>query len=144
MTKQPGGVLIPSSDMDSDKLHKFKNGETYEIEIKLVRNPQFLRKVFAFFNYCYAVWDGGEVMEHGTPEAQFERFRKDLTILAGYYHETVRLNGDIRLEAKSLSFGSMSEEEFQKCYQAMISAAMKHLFRTDSDEEVYNKLVGFF
>lgn len=141
--KQPGGVLVPSGDLESDQMHKFKTGEMYEVDIKKSRNPQFLAKVMIFFEYCQAHWDGDKVLEHGTPQAQFDRFRKDMTILAGYYDATVRLNGDTRIEAKSLSYGSMSEDEFQECYQALIQVAMKHIFK-GSDDEVYNKLVGFF
>ena len=142
--KQPGGTLIPASDMDAEQLNKFKSGEMYEVEIKLTRNPAFLRKTMAFFHYCMAHWDAGQVMEHGTEAAQFDRFRKDLTILAGYYDITTRLNGDQRVEAKSLSFASMNEETFRECYQALINAAMKHLFKTETDEQVYSKLAGFF
>ena len=141
--KQPGGVLVPADDLESEKLTKFKTGSMYEVDIKLVRNPQFLAKAMVFFQYCQAHWDGDKVMEHGTPQAQFDRFRKDMTILAGYYEQTVRLNGDTRIEAKSLSFGSMEEDEFQECYKALIAVAMKHIFK-GSDDEVYNKLVGFF
>ena len=141
--KQPGGTLTPADDMDADQMIKFKTGGMYEVDIKLVRNPQFLAKVMVFFQYCMDHWDGDKVMEHGTPQAQFDRFRRDMTILAGYYEQTVRLDGSIRTEAKSLSFGSMEEKEFHDCYQALISVAMQKIFR-GSDDEVYNKLVGFF
>ena len=42
----------------------------------------------------------------------FDRFRKDLTVLSGFYNATYTFRGDVRLEPKSLSFGSMCEEEF--------------------------------
>ena len=56
--KQYGGVLVPASDMDSEKLTKFLTGEMYVIDIKLTRNPAFHRKVFAFFNFCFEHWEG--------------------------------------------------------------------------------------
>jgi len=143
MVKTAGGTLTPADDMDAEKLTKFKTGETYEIEIKLCRNPAFLRKAFAFFNFCFEHWDGEKVHEHASPSQQFDTFRKDLTILAGFYIQTVRLNGEIRTEAESLSFGSMKEERFQECYLALTKAAMKHIFKT-ADENTYNQLIGFF
>jgi len=130
MIKTAGGNLWPMDDLDAEKLIKFKTGESYEIEIKLSRNPAFLRKVFAFFNFCFDHWDGTKVHEHASPAQQFDTFRKDLTILAGFYTQRVRLDGSFRTEAESLSFGSMTEERFQECYTALTRAAMKHIFKT--------------
>ena len=141
--KTPGGNLFPATDEDADKLTKFKTGEHYEIDIKLTRNPAFLRKVMVFFHFCFDHWDGESVLEYTSTPEQFDRFRKDLTILAGFYKQTVRLNGEIRLEAESLSFASMKEERFQECYFALTKAAMKHIFKT-ADDLTYNKLIGFF
>ena len=143
MVKTAGGNLWPNDDVDAEKLTKFKTGEVYEIDIKLTRNPAFLRKVFAFFNFCFNHWDGESIYEHTSHTEQLDRFRKDLTILAGFYVQTVRLNGEIRTEAKSLSFASMKEEEFQECYTALTKAALKHIFKT-ADENTYNQLIGFF
>ena len=36
----------------------------------------------------------------------FDRFRKDLTVLSGFYNATYTFRGDVRLEPKSLSFGA--------------------------------------
>lgn len=141
--KTAGGNLFPASDEDADKLTKFKTGEHYEIDIKLTRNPAFLRKVMVFFKFCFDHWDGESVLEYANTQAQFNTFRKDLTILAGFYVQTTRLNGDIRLEAESLSFASMTEERFQECYFALTKAALRHVFKT-ADELTYNKLIGFF
>ena len=141
--KTPGGNLFPATDEDADSLTKFKTGEHYEIDIKLTRNPAFLRKVMAFFKFCFDHWGGESVLEYASTPAQFNTFRKDLTILAGFYVQTTRLNGDIRLEAESLAFASMTEDRFQECYIALTRAALKHIFKT-ADDLTYNKLIGFF
>ena len=143
MIKCAGGVLTPAHDLDAEKLIKFKTGEEYEIEIKMSRNPAFLRKTMAFFNFCFEYYDSSKVYEHCSFTDQFDRFRKDLTILAGFYVKTIRLNGDTRIEAESLSFASMSEERFQECYTALISASLKYIFK-DCDQSIENKLISFF
>ena len=143
VTKQAGGVLIPFDDESADSLHKFKTGELYQIDIKLTRNPAFLRKMMAFFKFCYDHFDENSVYEFAPSAEQFDRFRKDLTILAGFYVETTRLNGDKRLEAESLAFASMTEERFEHCYNALIRAALEHIFRT-TDDNTYNKLMSYF
>ena len=141
--KTPGGNLFPASDEDADKLTKFKTGEHYEIDIKLSRNPAFLRKVMVFFKFCFDHWNGDKVYEFCSHAEQVERFRKDLTILAGFYVQTPRLDGTLRTEAESLAFASMTEERFQECYFALTKAAMRHIFKT-ADDLTYNKLIGFF
>lgn len=75
---------------------------------------------------------------------QFDRFRKDLTILAGFYGQTVRLDGSVRTEAKSLSYGNMDDEEFGRCYSALINAAIKHVFAGTKDPDILNQLYAFF
>lgn len=141
VTKQPGGVLVPASDMEAEELNRFKTGCVYEIDIKNPRNPHFHGKVFAFFNYCFSYWKSDR--EFMDEKGQFDLFRKNLTVLAGYYDEYYTIKGDVRIEAKSLSYGSMKQEEFEKCYQALIQAAMKHIF-LGGDDDTYNRLVGFF
>lgn len=139
--KQPGGVLIPADDMEAERLTKFKTGEMYEVEIKLTRNPKFHAKVFAFMKFCFGYWRSDR--EFMDEQQQFKCFRNHLTVLAGYYTESFAIDGGIRIEAKSLAFDSMDNEEFEKCYNAMISAACKHVFG-ETDDNTYNQLLSFF
>ena len=141
MIKHAGGVLIPASDLELEKMNKFKTGEQYEIEIKLSRNPAFHRKVFAFFNFCFAHWRGDN--EFQSESKQFNVFRNHLTVLAGFYDEHYSIHGAARIEAKSLAYSSMKQEEFEECYNALINAAMKHVFKS-SDENTLNQLMNFF
>ena len=133
--------MHPASDMEAEKLIKFKTGELYELELKNSRNPNFHRKVFAFFNFCFEHWRGDN--EFLSEQAQFDCFRDNLTVLAGYYHPLVNLKGETRIEAKSISFGSMKQEEFEQLYTALINAASKHLFG-GADKETEDKLLSFF
>ena len=139
--KQPGGMLIPASDFDAQKLTKFRTGEQYVVDIKLTRNPGFHRKVFAFFNFCFAHWSSDR--EFLSESKQFDVFRAHLTVLAGFYESHYNINGDVRIEAKSLSYSSMTQEEFEECYNALINAAIKHIFKT-SDDNTLEQLRSFF
>ena len=142
--KAAGGSLIPNDDMDAEKMTKFLTGEVYEVDIKLSRNPAFLRKTFAFFNFCFEHWDGIACFEYLDHTAQFETFRKELTILAGFYVQSWHpFTGVLILTAKSLSFENMKEDEFQEHYNALIKAALANVFKT-ADENTYNKLISFF
>lgn len=145
LVKNAGGVFVPAFDHDLPRLTKFKNGEQYTAEIKLTRRPQFHRKAFAFFNFCFAHWSADKVgLENADETTQFERFRKDLTILAGFYEQTMRLNGEIRTEAKSLAYSNMEPDEFERCYNALINAAIKHIFGRTADQNTLQQLQSFF
>ena len=141
MLKLAGGNLQPLDDLDSDKMIKFKTGEAYEVDVKLTRNPRFHAKVFAFFNFCFAHWRNGN--EFQDEQGQFDVFRKNLTCLSGYYNSYHSIKGETRIEAKSLSYGNMTQEEFEQCYNALIRAAIKHLFQ-DCDSSIENRLMEFF
>ena len=123
--KLEGGILTPASDYEEERLKKFKTGEVYEVEIKLSRNPKFHRKMFAFFNHCFHYWKGDK--EFIDEVGQFDVFRKNLTVLAGYYREYYNMKGEMRIEAQSLSFGSMDQEQFEQVYSAITQAATNAL-----------------
>ena len=143
--KQAGGMLLPANDIEEERMARFKTGQLYEIEIKESRNGSFHRKVFSFMNYCFQFWCAdraglGEMNQH----AQFEAFRKQMTISAGYYDIVAMVNGGQTVEAKSLSYSSMSQEDFEHYYSALINAALKHIFGNTQDQDVINQLYSFF
>ena len=144
--KSQGGALSPASDLVIDKMTKFKNGEIYEIDIKLSRNSAFHGKVFAFFAFCFEYWSASKTQwEHMDEASQGESFRKQLTIQAGFFNTTYLLDGSgFTIEAKSLRFSNMSQEEFEACYSALINAAIKTVFAGTNDEKILNRLQGFF
>lgn len=145
MMKLPGGILSPLNDEEAERLESFQNGEQYEIEIKRQRNPAFHRKVFAFFNFCFDCWSGSHSdWEFQDPTAQFDTFRKHLTVMAGFYVQTWNLKGQVRIEAKSLSYANMEQDEFEQAYKALINAAIKHVFNNTKDENTINQLYSFF
>lgn len=145
MTKHRGGTLTPDTDLDAESMQRFATGETYEVEIRLPRNPAFHRKVFAFFNFCFEYWEKRADVGFLNREAQFSKFRGDLTCLAGepYRVEVFNLRGEVRVTPKSLAYGAMSQKEFEGFYVAITNAAMRTVFK-DCGEDVYNQLLSFF
>lgn len=140
-SKQSGGVLIPASDIEADKMQRFKSGELYTVEIKLPRNPAFHGKVFAFLNFCFGYWKCDR--EFLNESGQFDLFRENLTVLAGFKDVFYTIDGRLKVVAKSLSFSAMTQDEFEGFYHAIIQAAMTHLF-DPNDTKTQNKLYSFF
>ena len=136
-----GGVLTPFSELDSEKMARFKTGEVYPVDIKLTRNPKFHKKVMLFFTFCFQYWKHEN--NYMTEQAEFDWFRKKLTITAGYYNERYDLFGNVELEAKSLSFANMEQDEYEEFYKAVVQAALNTIFK-DCDISYYDKLMSFF
>lgn len=150
MIKAAGGAFVPLDDTTAEALKKFRNGEQYEIEIKEARNPQFHRKVFAFFKFCFDHWAADKTeWRYFDERTQFEAFRKDLTILAGFKDVYWSINAkegkpaEARFVAKSLAYGNMDQDEFERCYQALITAAIQHIFQ-GCDDRTAEQLYSFF
>ena len=145
MIKQPGGLLLPAFDTEAERLDRFKTGVIYPVEIKQSRNPGFHGKAFSFLQFCFEHWSADKTdARFKTSAAQFDTFRKNLTVLAGYKDVTFTIDGRLRVEAKSLAFNSMEQPEFEECYSALINAALVHVFGNTSDQKVLDKLTGFF
>jgi hypothetical protein len=139
--------LHPANKETEEFVHRMKFGEQIHADFKKRRNVKFHRKGFALLNYLFEIWEPAEINnQYGTPEKNFDQFRKDLTILAGFYEQHYRLDGSIRIEAKSISFSSMSEEDFEKWYSAIIDVGLKHIVKGDRAEvdRVVNELIGGF
>lgn len=140
--KQAGGVMSPADDLTAEFLTSVKTGSYLKVTITQPRNYKFHKKMFAFLNFCFAHWASD--MEFMDENAQFNVFRKQLLILAGYRKDIVNLRTKtVGYEALSLSYSAMNEETFKECYNALIQAAMKYIFKGE-DELIYNKLVSFF
>ena len=134
--------LMPIDPDSVAWFNKLKPGEVVRAEFKKVRNYAFLKKYFALLAVAYDNWEPGEIdSKYGKPEKNFERFRADLTILAGFYDNTIRLDGSVRIEPKSISFAKMSAEEFGDLYSRTIDVLIKHVYKQDMDPEKLNDIV---
>lgn len=132
--------LIPGDEQSSEWFNKLKIGQAVHGDFRRLRNPKFHAKYFALLNIGYDHWEAPNIGEQGAVK-NFDRFRKDVTILAGYYHTTIRLDGSIRIEADSISFASMDEKTFEKLYSATIDVFLKHIYGKNWSREEIDKAV---
>lgn len=144
--KLPGGTLVPDNDETVEYLQKVKTGSVVSGEFVQPRNYRFLQKTMCLFTYCFdhfaETMAGAELEYKGMKAApSFDRFRYDLTILAGHYTATFDIMGNIKLEAKSLSYGKCSEQEAEKIYSDVINAALKQVFKVGMTEDELRKIV---
>ena len=149
--KSPAGALIPADEEASDLLRKIKAGTPLSVDVKRIRNYKFHKKMFALFKLAFDVWEP-ETPQTYKGEAvskDFDRLRKDMTILAGFYKAVYNARGEVRLEAESLSFASMAEDRFEKVFRAVLNVVWNRVLRnagyeTEAEvERVVDELMRF-
>lgn len=134
--------LHPADPETEAWYNKLKQGVAVSVEAKTIRNYKFLKKWFALLKIGYDNWTPGEInSKYGVPAKNFDRFRADVIILCGYYDTTVRLDGSVRVEPRSVSFAKMSEETFAKLYSETIDVLLKYVYDKDMDAEKLDLIV---
>lgn len=147
LTKAATGALVPVDQQGIDYLSKLKLGAGVTVTIKRHRNPGHHRKFFALLNLGFDSWEPEGAEYKGQQVAKnFDQFRNDVTVLAGYHETTLTLKNEVRVVAKSISFGKMDQDEFQKLYNAVANVLLERVLlrykRADLDN-VINQILGF-
>lgn len=125
-------ALIPFDD-NCKPFNRLEQGEEIEIDITNKRNIKFHRKFFALIKLAF------DNQENYT---NIEELRKDLIINAGYYNErTNYITGEVIIEAQSISFSSMEEQEFEKVYNSVLDSVCSFLH--GRKEEIERELMQF-
>jgi hypothetical protein len=147
LTKTPGGALVPVDQDGIERVAKMKVGDGVKCSIAKYNNLQFHRKMFALANLAYDAWEPEEKEHKGIPITKnFDQFREDITILAGFYETRVRLNGEVRFIAKSWSFGSMDDFEKERLYNSIINVVLSRIltkYTRDDLDNVVNQILAF-
>jgi hypothetical protein len=129
----------PVDEESAEEIMALSDG-AYECTLTRKRNPQFLRKYFALLDVGFTMWNPEISDYNGRPVVKNRtRFRKDIAIATGFYELTVNIKGEVRAEAKSISFGGMDETEFEKLYNMTIDyllAKVVHGTREQIDNHV--------
>lgn len=150
--KTPAGALVPADSESAEMLSRVKTGRALRMKSTQMRerNVRFFRKWWALVDFAFDNWEPAELDDPRwkgvTPEKTKDRFRKDLTILAGYYEASYRVDGSVRIEAKSIAFGRMSEDEFERLYSNTINAVLKHIlthYDRDQLDAVVEQILRF-
>ena len=139
------GFLVPADEESQEALAKVKPGKVIHGKFHQMRNPDFHRKFFALLRFLYDHWQPGELQSSKfkgiRPQKSFDRFRKDIVILAGFYESSWRLDGSVRIEAKDISFGRMPEEEFEELYQRVIDVGLQRILPRNYDNAKVRKVI---
>lgn len=130
LIRTASGAFVPATDEDREAAKRFKTGTTVRMELRSMRNGEFHRKFFALVKVAYDLWaDTMPAQEYrGQPVLpDFDRFRRDLTIMAGFFRPVWNARGELRVEAESLSWATMTEERFEQLYSKTIDVILQKI-----------------
>lgn len=132
--------LVPFGDDDYEEKKKLKVGQTYSMEVKVVRNVDFHRKYFAMISYAWEYLNEVEVERFKTKD----NFRKYLEITAGHcdviFHP--RLQEFVEIP-KSISFSSMDNASFSDLYDRVKDVIFSIIGSRVSEAEFEHLLMDY-
>lgn len=145
-----GMALVPANDDTADRLKKIKEGKLAMCDVVTPRNQRFLGKFFSLLTFAFQYWEPAhEEIDGMVAQKEYERFRKDVIILAGYRHVVVNIKGEVRYEADSIAFGSMDEETFEKLYKSafnvlweMVLSKVPNMTKQEADSAI-NEMLSY-
>ncbi len=125
-------------------------GEMALLDAVIPRNSKFHRKFILLLRVGFDAWETPRKRKQYKGMAvskDFEQFREDITIMAGFYEQTFDLEGRMKLKAKSISFAAMDDIEFERLYTAVADVLLAKILHTyagrDELDDVIRKLEGF-
>jgi len=108
--------LVPANDETFERVKKMPIGESVFVEYKPRRNYKFHKKFFSLLNY---VFDNQEHYKSIDNLLEMYKFK------AGYFETIITHKGAKHYKAKSISFHSMDNEEFEKFYSSAIDTSLE-------------------
>lgn len=124
--------LMPIYPSDWDSKKKLVLGQDYEADIKMPRNYQFHKKLFALFNIgC----------QNSKMDLPFEVYRKIMTVRAGYF-TAYQTDKGVYYEPDSLSFTAKDEARIAEVYSRVMDAIINDIGSTS--EKIEKALIEFF
>lgn len=147
LAKTASGALIPADPQSAEYVAKMKLGAGVRATVVKQNNLAFHRKMMALFNLAYEAWEPTEKEYKGIKvEKNFDQFRKDITILAGYYDTSINFKGEVRLTAKSISFANMEPDDREKLYSSVINVVLSRIltkYTRDDLDAVVEQVLRF-
>lgn len=142
--KSANGALVPVDDDGRNLLARIPAGSELWADVTRARNLRFHRKFMAMLRFGFEHW---EPRVEGYPDVilskNFEHFRSQVMIMAGFFDHVVDLKGNLCMVARSVSFAKMTEDEFENVYRGCLEVLWKNIFcggRYKSREELESVL----
>lgn len=125
--KRPSGVFAPADSEAVEWGHTVGVGDDVFFKPSRPRNPRHHRLAFALFQF---------VLDATDRFAHVEDLLLWLKIKTGHYQEHITEHGELVYVPKSISFASLSQDDFQQWHAKALEAIRRELFPTMSDHDI--------
>jgi hypothetical protein len=141
LVKSSAAALVPLDQPTIDYIDRCPEGAGLLASVKQYNCPAFHRKMFALLQHAYDVWEPRDVRYRGEPvRKNFEAFRRDLTIMAGFGDVYVDLDGRLRLVAQSLDFSRMNQTQREALFSALVDVVLTRILTNYTRADLDNVL----
>lgn len=128
------------------RIEKLEPGEFARVGFTVPRHGPFHRKFFKMISIAYEAWDPLSQRTRRTFKGvviakNFEAFRRDILILAGYGEPHFDLKGRLHWDARSISYDEMEQEEFEKVYDAVAEVLLSQPFMAKYNRAELDRVV---
>lgn len=127
-------VLVPDDTDAMEYAFKTQDGKAFVIELKSQRNPRQHKLFFSLLAF---------VVHHSDKYTNVEQLLQHLKIATGHVREFHGYDGKMYLEAKSISFGSMSQEKFREFFESCIDIICTRFVPTLESDALRNEFWGY-
>jgi hypothetical protein len=135
--KNTFGALVPDDPEAQYLMTKVKIDAVVECEVKRIRNIGMHRKFFSLLKYAF------DQMEFDDQRILFDDFRSQVIMLAGHKREVVSFStGETRWEPKSISFSSMSQDDFEQLYDDTIEVLLRYVLKKYDRADIERVMSG--
>lgn len=135
----PAG-LVPLDDIDAERKARLRLGSDVKVTITRPRNIGFHRKFFALLTLALQNMPESIARRNGifSVESMLNSVKVDL----GHY-DVVRLAGRELIKPRSISFASMSDDEFQKFYDLTVTDVLNNYLKGTNREDLIQEVEQF-
>ena len=121
--------LLPADAEAEEVVKKWKVGHSISLTYAPARNPKFHRMIFAIAQNVVdnapekSYWSGKDA----------KHFIKAVELTIGMMEEIMDCNGQVHLQAKSIAYENMDDEEFKTLFDPMITEGARVLVITEGE-----------
>ena len=139
LMKLEDGNWQPYSFEDAQVLTDFVEGECLLFKPRKPRNLGHHRKLFALLKF--ARFNMNEKLQKLYRNE--EELLDDIKLATGHFETRYTATGKKWFKPKSISFGSMDQDEFQEFYDNAINSLCEHWFKGVDRDKFINELTTF-
>lgn len=127
-------------------LKQLEPGECFTFSYRTPRDLVKHRRFMAMLRLGFEHWEPSRGRKRltykGRPiEKDFEVFRREMIILAGFYTPKFDAKGRVALEADSISFTKTDQDKADRMYEAVRQVLLEHVLSDRYDGEELDRVV---